>query len=56
MEKVIELKETHLRRIRTVNKMIDNPLTPKERRDRLEAKLHTYKCFIVELEDICGDQ
>lgn len=45
-----ELKETYLRRIRTANKMIDNPSTPEEQKQRLRTKVRCYKYFVVELE------
>lgn len=50
MDKLVELKEAYLRRIRTANEMIDNPDTPEEQKARLRIKVSCYKYFVIELE------
>ena len=50
MDRIEELKETYLRRIRTANKMIDDPKTSEDQRNRLRIKVSVYKYFVIELQ------
>jgi hypothetical protein len=47
-----ELKKTYLRKIKTANKMIDDPKTNDRERNRIKTKLNAYKCFVVELKKL----
>lgn len=49
-EKLADLKEVYLRRIRSANHTIDDEGTDEVLRQRLRIKVSVYKYFIIELE------